>query len=234
MRQITEKFFESSTIEKNEDTIATMDFIACPESVCKMINATNAHYPALSGIVAELEEKFGDCEGFPLNHNAADKNAKNRRNVGWMVRFVMREFGYSPLEYSDRTRIGSNSGSKYFGNASLYEKTTDESAYLLCNSSLITSKDWNSSNVKLKKNDTDYLTIKNNMKTIKARIKKLPINIDSLTSYLRRTGFNNCISDVDVMCFVNGQFVPCIELYEAMDRALTLFEMFAAFGVKKK
>lgn len=39
-----------------------------------------------------------------------------------MVRFVMREFGYAPIEKSDRTRIGSNSGSKYFGNASLYKK----------------------------------------------------------------------------------------------------------------
>ncbi len=234
MRQITSKFFDSSTIEQNTDTIAVMDFIASPESVNKMINASNAHYPALSGIVVELEEKFGDCEGFPLNHNAADKNAKNRRNVGWMIRFVMREFGYYPIEYSDRTRIGSNSGSKYFGNASLYEKTTDDSTYLLCNSTMIMSRDWTSSNVKLEKNDMDYLTIKNNMKNIKARITKLSINIDSFASYLRRTGFNNCISNFDVKRFINGQLVPCLELYEAMNRALTLFETFDAFSEKIK
>ena len=114
MRLITKKFFESSLIEKNEDTIAVMDFLSNPVNVQKMINASEAHYPALSAVVAELEEKFAYSEGFPLHHDAPDKNAKNRRNVGWMVRFVMREFGYTPIEKSDRTRIGSNSGSKYF------------------------------------------------------------------------------------------------------------------------
>ena len=104
MRLITKKFFETSLIEKNKDTISAMDFLCDPVNVQKMINASEAHYPALSAVVAELEEKFAHSEGFPLHHDAPDKNAKNRRNVGWMVRFVMREFGYAPIEKSDRTR----------------------------------------------------------------------------------------------------------------------------------
>ena len=58
MRLITKKFFETSLIEKNKDTISAMDFLCDPVNVQKMINASEAHYPALSAVVAELEEKF--------------------------------------------------------------------------------------------------------------------------------------------------------------------------------
>lgn len=95
MRLITKKFFETSTIEKNKDTIGAMDFLSSPGIVRQMIIATEKHNPALSGVVAELEDRFADCELFPLNHEGEDKNAKNRRNVGWMVRFIMREYGYT-------------------------------------------------------------------------------------------------------------------------------------------
>ena len=125
MRIVTKAFFDTSSIEKTEGTIAVMDFLASPVSVSKMIVATENHMPALAGVVEELEERFGDSDTFPLNHDGEDKHAPNRRNVGWMVRFIMREYGYSPVANSERTRIGSNSGSKYFRNAAVYEKTDE-------------------------------------------------------------------------------------------------------------
>lgn len=130
MNQITEKFFASSLIPKNQDTVRIMDFLSQPKSVNRMIVMSEIGLPALTGVVKELENRFGDCKLFPLNHDAEDANAPNRRNIGWMVRFVMNAYGYTPIkEFSDandsyeRTRIRKFSGSKYFGTAAVYEKT---------------------------------------------------------------------------------------------------------------
>ena len=101
-----------------------MDFLSKPESVNKLIVASQIGLPALTGIVKELENQFGNCALFPLNHNAKDYNAPNRRNIGWMVRFVMREYGYTPVSKgTERSRIGKFSGSKYLGTSAIYEKT---------------------------------------------------------------------------------------------------------------
>ena len=81
MRILTKKFFETSVIEKNKDSIAIMDYLASPQSVNKMIESVNSRNPALAGVVEELENRFAECEGFPLNHDAPDKNAKNRKQV---------------------------------------------------------------------------------------------------------------------------------------------------------
>ena len=95
MQKITQKFMENTSIDINEDVIKVFEFIASPDSVQKMMTSTDNGKPALAGIVHELEERFADCEGFPLNHEGPGKNAKNRRNVGWMILFVMREYGYT-------------------------------------------------------------------------------------------------------------------------------------------
>ncbi|WP_334196463.1 hypothetical protein [Muricomes intestini] len=234
MRLITKKFFDTSLIEKNEDTIAAMDFLCNPENVQKMINASESHYPALSAVVAELEEKFADSEGFPLHHDAPDKNAKNRRNVGWMVRFIMREFGYAPIEKSDRTRIGSNSGSKYFGNASLYEKVNENANYVIVNSAYVVGCSWSITDMRLSKDDEKYEEIKKNTKKLKKRMKNLGISNDFMLNYLHRIGFNNLISLAELMSFLNGILVPCIELYETMDFALNMFELFEGIMEKRK
>lgn len=234
MRLITKKFFESSLIEKNEDTIAVMDFLSNPVNVQKMINASEAHYPALSAVVAELEEKFAYSEGFPLHHDAPDKNAKNRRNVGWMVRFVMREFGYTPIEKSDRTRIGSNSGSKYFGNASLYKKENVNANYVIVNSAYVVGCTWSIDDMKMTKDDKNYEEIKNRTKELKKRMKKLGISSEFMLMYLHRIGFSNLISLAELVAFFKGIFVPCVELYETMDFALNMFEMFDDIMEKRK
>lgn len=225
MRLITKKFFETSSIEKNSDTIAVMDYLCHPNTVLKMINAINSGMPALSGIVSELEEQFAFSEGFPLHNNAPDKNAKNRRNVGWMVRFVLREFGYAPIDKSDKTRIGSNSGSKYFGNASLYKYDNDKASYKIVGNAFLASKDWTIKDMRMAKEDDDYENQRKRMKELRRRIKKLKLSTLFLTSYLMRTGFNYLLSDADLEMYLRGMFVPCVEITDALENAICTFEM---------
>lgn len=234
MRLITKKFFETSTIEKNKDTIGAMDFLSSPGIVRQMIIATEKHNPALSGVVAELEDRFADCELFPLNHEGEDKNAKNRRNVGWMVRFIMREYGYTPIENSERTRIGSNSGSRFFGNAAVYEKTDEHPNYQILNHTMITSREWTAKDMMISKDDLEYQSTKNRMKNASKTLKKIKMSKDFLVSYLLRTGYNNCISMFDLMMIFKGVKVPCPELCEAIEDALTLFETFDHLDKKSK
>lgn len=139
MNKITEEFFASSSIPQNQDTIRIMDFLSHPESVNQMIAMSKVGLPALTGVVKELETSFGNCEFFPLNHDAKDSNAPNRRNIGWMVRFIMRSYGYTPIikgfentnDSMERTRIGKFSGSKYFGTAAVYAKTIPNPQYTI-------------------------------------------------------------------------------------------------------
>ena len=229
MRLLTKKFFETTIIEKNKDTIAAMDFLSSPINIQKMINASDAHFPALSAVVAELEEKFAYSEGFPLHNESVHKNAKNRRNVGWMVRFVMKEFGYTPIKRSDRTRIGSNSGSKYFGNASLYEKVNRNTNYIIANSTYVIGRTWTCDDMKTDISDTSYEEIKNKALTLKKRMKNLSLPSDFVLTYLHKIGFNNLISLEDLESFLDGICVPCVELYEILDFMLNLFEIFNDF-----
>ncbi|MBE7005178.1 MAG: hypothetical protein E7425_13050 [Ruminococcaceae bacterium] len=102
-----------------------VEFLASPKSVAAMIHMTELGQPALSGVVKELEEKFENSD-FPLGNGA--KNATNRRNIGWLVRYVMREYGYVPKEQGliregqnvYLPRIGKFSGSKHFTTAAVY------------------------------------------------------------------------------------------------------------------
>lgn len=137
MNQLTEEFFASSSIPQNQDTVRVMDFLSQPESVNQMIAMTKVGLPALTGVVKELEDQFGNSKLFPLNHDAENANAPNRRNIGWMVRFVMKAYGYTPIakgfpeanDSFERTRIGKFSGSKYFGTAAVYTKTISNPRY---------------------------------------------------------------------------------------------------------
>lgn len=133
MHEITKKFKESSNIPetKNETVEKIMDFLTEPESVSAMILMTEMGQPALSGVVKKLEEKFAHSD-FPLHRDATDYNAPNRRNIGWMVRFVMREFGYTPKKTKVQPRIGSFSGSEHFSTAAIYEKTNENPNYKVC------------------------------------------------------------------------------------------------------
>ena len=133
MNEIVKSFLNSSKIPEttNHTVEKIMNFLTEPESVQAMILMSELEQPALSGVVKKLEENFAYSD-FPLHRNAPDKNAPNRRNVGWMVKYVMREFGYTPIrEDSVQTRIGKFSKASHFSTAAVYEKTIENPNYIL-------------------------------------------------------------------------------------------------------
>ena len=127
---IVREFMTTSRIPEtpNHAVEAIMDFLTEPAQINKMIVCTNLGLPALTGVVKELEEKFADSD-FPLNHDGPHSNSANRRNIGWMIKYIMREYGYLPLQQDASARIGSFSGSKYFTTAARYEKVNTDPRY---------------------------------------------------------------------------------------------------------
>lgn len=125
---ITTDFFKKSKIEKNKTTIDIMDFLSSAESVNKMIIASEMGLPVITPIVKELEERFGDSADFPLNHDAENHNATNRQNIGRMIKFIMKYFGYIPVDggLSERARVPQFAESKYFSTSGIYTKMQNE------------------------------------------------------------------------------------------------------------
>jgi len=125
MTSLTAKFFQNSKIDQSQDAIDIMDFLTSADSVDRMLIMADLGLPSLSGVVSELEAKFGDSKDFPLNHEGEGQNATNRQNIGRMIKFIMREFGYSPIDggLSDRARLRDFSNSKHFSTAAIYAKT---------------------------------------------------------------------------------------------------------------
>jgi len=102
-----------------------MDFLTSVNSVDRMIIMADLGLPSLSGVVSEPEAKFGNFKNFPLNHKGEGQNATNRQNIGRMIKFIMREFGYSPVDsgLSERARLKDFANSKYIATAAIYAKT---------------------------------------------------------------------------------------------------------------
>ena len=169
MRRITGKFIENTSININEDVINAFEFIAAPDSVIEMISSSLIGKPALAPIVKELEDRFADAPGFPLNHEGPQKNAKNRRNVGWMVRFVMREYGYTPVDNSERTRIGTDAGSRYFGNAAVYHKTNAIPNNEILSQAFVAYRELTTKDIFIKKDDPSYVYMRDDVKNLNER-----------------------------------------------------------------
>ena len=124
MGPITQQFFKKTAIPLNNDTEMIVDFLSSPEAVNRMQVVSLIGLPALVGVVQELESRFGNLNGFPLNHDAPNSNAPNRRSIGWIIRYIMKQYGWLPIKseaFSERTRVGRFS--RYFGTAALYEKS---------------------------------------------------------------------------------------------------------------
>lgn len=123
---ILEEFWESSHV-KRENFEAIMEFLVLPENINKMIIASDAGLPAITFIVSELEDKFGDYEKAPLNHEGKNQNMTNRQNVGRMIKFVMAQYGYKPKfgKLDERARIPAFANSGYFSTGIVYEKRED-------------------------------------------------------------------------------------------------------------
>ena len=115
MNQIGRAFLSKTKLDvNNSDIVAIVDFLSSADSINKMIVVSDLGLPALTGVVKDLEEKFANCKGFPLNHDAPDHNAPNRRSIGWMIKFIMKQVGYSPVDggLSERARLRDFAGSK--------------------------------------------------------------------------------------------------------------------------
>ena len=123
---ISDEYFVGSSID-NVDTRAIMDFLSLPESVNKMIIASEMGLPAITPIVKELEDRFENSGLSPLHHQGENQNAVHRQNVGRMIKFVMSQFGYVPVDggLSERARIPKFAQSKHFSTAAIYEKKED-------------------------------------------------------------------------------------------------------------
>lgn len=122
---ITDDYFVGSSID-NSDTRAIMDFLSSAQSVNKMIVASEMGIPAITPIVKELETRFANSQLSPLHHNGKNQNAVHRQNVGRMMKFVMAQYGYVPVDggLSERARIPKFANSQYFSTSAIYEKKT--------------------------------------------------------------------------------------------------------------
>ena len=132
MHEITQKFIKSTKMPISGTVIDIMEFLTEPENVARMILMTEYGLPALAGVVVPLEEMFAYSTDFPFyrDRERGDSNAPNRRNIGWMVRFVMKEFGYEP-ESENQISIGKFSRSKHFVSAAVYKKSDKPANYAL-------------------------------------------------------------------------------------------------------
>lgn len=122
--QIINTFFTSSKISRNVDTENMLNFLLQPGSVEKMIIASEFELPALTFIVKDLESQFGHCSNAPLDHHGQYQNAVHRQNIGRMIKYIMGEFGYGPIDgkLSERARLPKFSGSKWFSTSAVYAK----------------------------------------------------------------------------------------------------------------
>ena len=226
MRKVAKKIINKTSIAKNKDTQSVIEFISEPKNVAKMLAATKAGKPALSGIVQELEERFGDCEGMPLNHDGPGRNASNRRNIGWIVRYVMAEYGYTPLPNSDRTRIGADSGSNYFTSASVYKKSDSESMRDIITLTIETNRGLVKDDLWLQPGSEEYESEKINMQKIQSQMTHLGIDYKFLHKYLNLIGYNNTLSKKDIKAMLSLEKIPSIELKESITDSLSFFQKF--------
>ena len=102
-----------------------MDYLLSPEVVDKMIIASEMELPVLTLIAKGLEETFDENSNFPVVVTPTNNNATFRQNIGRMIKFIMNEYGYTPIDgnLSERSRIPAISGSKHFSTSAVYKKT---------------------------------------------------------------------------------------------------------------
>lgn len=104
------------------------DYMFMPETIYKLKIASDMGLPVLTLVAKELEDRFDANSDFPLEVTASSKNAVYRQNVGRIVKFIMNELGYVPVDggISERTRIPAMSKAQYFSTCAIYEKTKPE------------------------------------------------------------------------------------------------------------
>jgi hypothetical protein len=118
-----------------------MEFLTKPESVYKMIIASEMGLPVLTLIGKELEIMFDEHSNFPVVYLGNDKNPTARQNVGRMIKVVMHEYGYTPVDggLSEQARIPAVSGAEYFSTSSIYRKTDEAKLEIKVSSNEVSS-----------------------------------------------------------------------------------------------
>ena len=109
----------SAKLKNNTDAEAVFDFLCNPKNINNMIVISNLGLPAISGIVKEIENKFGNAPAFPMT------NFTNRQIVGRMVKYILEKFGYEPVAkgLDERAKLRDFTGAKLFKTASVYAQT---------------------------------------------------------------------------------------------------------------
>lgn len=104
-----------------------MDYLVNPAIIDKMIIASEMDLPVLTLIAKDLENKFDKNSNFPVVVTDWNKNALGRQNVGRMIKFIMAQYGYTPIDggLSERARIPAVSGTEYFSTSGIYKKTEE-------------------------------------------------------------------------------------------------------------
>lgn len=130
------KMLNAHGAKKGVDEV--MDFLVKPESVFKMIVASEMDLPVLTLIGKELEKKFDEHSNFPVVYLSSNKNPTARQNVGRMIKVVMAQYGYTPVDggLSEQARIPAVSGTEYFSTSGIYKKTEEAKLEII-----ITSKE---------------------------------------------------------------------------------------------
>lgn len=107
-----------------------MDYLVNPVIIDKMVIASEMELPVLTLIGRDLEKKFNKNSNFPVVITADNKNATARQNVGRMIKYIMSQYGYTPVDggLSERARIPAISGTQHFSTSGIYKKT-DEAKY---------------------------------------------------------------------------------------------------------
>ena len=113
-------------------------YLSDPNTVNKMIVASDMGFPAIAAIVQDLENTFTATSTFPVTTVGSNKNAVARQNVGRMIKFIMRLYGYLPVagRLSERAKIPNAVGAKFFATGAVYQKLCKEELVLV-----VTQKD---------------------------------------------------------------------------------------------
>lgn len=130
--KISDEFMvNTKMVDKNGNKVGVREiaeYLSTPEVVFKMIIASNLKLPVLTLIAHDLEQKFNENSNFPVIIYPDNPNATARQNVGRIIKFVMKKYGYTPVAggMDERARIPAISQSECFSTSAIYEKTDTE------------------------------------------------------------------------------------------------------------
>lgn len=234
MRQFTIDFFKKSVIPMTETSVEIMDFLLTPKNMKKMIAASIEGKPALSGVVKELEQNFNNRKDFPIYPDKTVKgnNAEYRRNVGWMVKYVMGLNGYFPVS---QARLSIHD-SKFFSTSTVYRRDTSAPSEITVNETILVkiNKEMPMKAIFLHRNDDPVYYDK--MKAQCTEFKKIittlatkrPVpcenrQICAALSVLLPCYCSQTITADLLLEIGNGERVPCAEFFETINELILAF-----------